>query len=98
MLPKPAHLGPRYGAQFADPSVVAAYPHRPPYPAEVFEILVGLVIDAPRAVLDAGCGTGDLARRLAELVDRGGAVGLAAAMLALGRTLLGGVAPHLRMA
>ena len=96
MLPKPAHLGPRYGAQFADLGVVAAYPHRPPYPAETFEILVGLVTDAPRAVLDAGCGTGDLARRLAELVGRVDAVDPSAAMLALGRTLPGGAAPNLR--
>lgn len=96
MLPKPAHLGPVYAAQFADPSVAAAYPHRPQYPAETFDILAGLVTAAPRAVLDAGCGTGDLARPLAARADRVDAVDPSAAMLTLGRTLPGGDAPHLR--
>src|SRR5262249_55186769 len=63
--PKPDHLGPEYAAQFGDPSVVAAYRHRPPYPAEVFDILVGLIADEPRAVLDVGTGTGEIARGLA---------------------------------
>lgn len=95
MLPKPAHLGPEYAAQFADASVAAAYPNRPPYPDETFEILVGLVAEAPRAVLDAGCGTGDLARPLAARVDRVDAVDPSAAMQALGRTRPGGDAPNL---
>ena len=43
MLPKPSHLGPEYAAQFADRSVAEAYPHRPPYPAEVFDLLLGLL-------------------------------------------------------
>ena len=51
MLPKPAHLGPEYAAQFQDQSVVAAYQYRPPYPAETFSILADLITDAPRAVL-----------------------------------------------
>lgn len=95
MRPKPAHLGPQYAAQFADPSVAAAYPHRPPYPEDVFAILTDLVTATPRAVLDVGCGTGDLARPLAARVDRVDAVDPAAAMLALGRTLPGGAAPNL---
>ncbi len=47
MLPKPKHLGPEYAAQFADRSVVTAYRHRPPYPAEVFDVLAGLIAATP---------------------------------------------------
>lgn len=70
MRPKPAHLGPAYGRQFADTAVATAYDRCPPYPAELLAILTGLLPDAPRTVLDAGCGSGDLARPLAALADR----------------------------
>src|SRR5215210_205002 len=99
MLPKPKHLGSEYAAQFADRSVVAAYRHRPPYPAEVFDVLAGLIAAAPhaaRAVLDAGCGTGDVARRLVSKVDRLDAVDPSSAMLEAGRRLPGGDDSHLR--
>ncbi|HEX6121939.1 MAG TPA: class I SAM-dependent methyltransferase [Ktedonobacterales bacterium] len=96
MRPKPTHLGAEYGAQFQDASVVAAYPHRPPYPEAVFETLAGLLPAGQGAVLDLGCGTGDLARRLAERVARVDALDLSAGMLALARTLPGGDRPNLR--
>ena len=96
MLPKPAHLGPAYAAVFTDPSVAAAYPHRPPYPPELFDLLLELIPAGPRVVLDIGCGTGDLARPLAARVDRVDAVDPSAAMMTLGRALPGGAAPRLR--
>jgi SAM-dependent methyltransferase len=95
MVPKPAHLGPAYATQFQDRSVVAAYEHRPPYPAEVFTLFAELIAGAPRTVLDAGCGRGDLARGLAPLVDGVEAVDASAATLAVGCTLPGGDAPKL---
>jgi ubiquinone/menaquinone biosynthesis C-methylase UbiE len=91
MRPKPKHLGPQYGARFRDQSVVAAYAHRPPYPAEVFDVLARLVRDVPRTVLDLGCGTGDIACVFAPRVDRLDAVDPSPAMLARGRTLAGGL-------
>ena len=96
MLPKPKHLGPVYGAQFQDSSVAAAYPTRPPYPDELFDLLAGLIHDTPRILLDLGCGTGDIARRLAPMVTRVDAVDPSAAMLALGRSLPGGSRLNLR--
>jgi SAM-dependent methyltransferase len=67
--PKPRHLGPEYGAQFADPSVVAAYPKRPPYPEAVFDLLAEFAGERPRTVaLDLGAGTGDITWRLAKRV------------------------------
>jgi SAM-dependent methyltransferase len=96
MLPKPAHLAPEYGAQFQDAAIVAAYHYRPPYPAEIFPLLADLITDAPRHVLDVGCGTGYVARPLAPLVDRVDAVDPAGAMIAAGRQAPGGDAPNLR--
>lgn len=96
MRPKPQHLAPEYGAQFRDRSVAEAYPHRPPYPAATFDVLAGLLGDGSRAVLDVGCGTGDIARRLAPLVGRVDAVDASAAMIAQGRRQAGGAAPNLR--
>jgi SAM-dependent methyltransferase len=96
MRPKPAHLGPQYGAQFQDEAVVAAYHHRPPYPDAVFPLLNDLLGNGPGVVLDVGCGTGDIARRLAPLVERLDAVDVSAPMIARGRTLPGGDDPRLR--
>jgi SAM-dependent methyltransferase len=96
VLPKPPNLAPEYGAWFQDPGIIAAYHHRPPYPVEVFAILTGLLSDGPRVVLDVGCGTGDIARPLAPLVERIDAVDVSAGMIAKGRQLPGGDHPHLR--
>ena len=96
MQPKPRHLAPEYGAQFRDRSVAAAYPHRQPYPAATFAALAELLGDAAGATLDVGCGTGDIARRLAPLVGRVDAVDASAAMIAQGRRQPGDDASNLR--
>ncbi|MEO7001306.1 MAG: class I SAM-dependent methyltransferase, partial [Ktedonobacterales bacterium] len=104
MEPKPAHLGPAYAAQFQDQAIAAAYPARPPYPDEVFDILTGLIAgqaDELCAVLDLGSGTGDIARPLARRLmqckppGRVDAVDQSQAMIARGRALSGGDAPNL---
>jgi SAM-dependent methyltransferase len=94
VLPKPAHLGPEYGGQFADRSVVAAYHLRPPYPAAVFDTLVSLVVP-PGTVLDIGTGTGEIARPLVGRVLAVDALDPAAGMLAKGQDLPGGDHPGL---
>jgi SAM-dependent methyltransferase len=95
-IPKPRHLGREYAEQFADPAVVAAYHHRPPYPADVFRVLGDLVAGQPRTVLDLGCGTGDIARSLAEVVDGVDAVDCSPAMIERGQGLPGGTRANLR--
>lgn len=96
MLPKPAHLGSEYGAQFQDQSVVAAYRYRPPYPDEVFSILTSLIVDEPRAVLDVGCGDGAIARYLVEQVERIDAIDFSEAMIEQGKQLPNGNHSRLR--
>jgi SAM-dependent methyltransferase len=89
-LPKPKHLEPEYGAQFADPSVAGAYLYRPPYPDEVYTILESLLGKTTRIVLELGCGLGEIARRLASRTDRIDAVEPSRIMLELARVLPGG--------
>ncbi len=81
--------------QFKDASLVEVYHYRRPYPDEAINKLVALVTDEPRTILDAGCGTGDLARRLVNQVERVDAVDFSAPMIARGRTLPGGDHPRL---
>src|SRR6185503_6197013 len=57
-------------ATFQHPGVAAAYRHRPPYQAEVFDVLTGLITGEPRWVLDLGAGEGALARPLAARTGR----------------------------
>jgi ubiquinone/menaquinone biosynthesis C-methylase UbiE len=94
--PKPVFLGPEFASAFQDASVVQAYPYRPAYPESLFHLLVGLIAGKRRVVLDVGAGTGDIARRLAPLVERVDAVDWSEAMIAQGKQLPGGDSPRLR--
>ena len=96
MESKPKGWASHYAEWFDEESVASRYALRPPYPEETFQLLASLAVDEPRAVLDAGCGPGDLARPLAPLVGRIDAVDRSAAMLAEGRTMPGAGAPNLR--
>jgi ubiquinone/menaquinone biosynthesis C-methylase UbiE len=84
------------GGAFANPGVAAAYEHRPPYPAEVFDVLERLITDEPRTVLDIGAGEGAIARPLAARVDRVDALDISAAMVDSGRLRPGGERANLR--
>jgi len=81
---------------FRHPGVADAYRHRPPYPADVFDILERIITDRPRRVLDIGAGEGALARPLADRVDHVDAVDISAAMVRAGRRRPGGTRPNLR--
>jgi hypothetical protein len=63
MHKRPEHLTAENAQAFQAPSVAERYQLRSPYPGEMFSALLPLVVDAPRTVLDAGAGTGDIARR-----------------------------------
>lgn len=94
MEPKPRGWSERYGSVFRDRAVVDVYHLRPPYPPETFDVLADLAQGG--AVLDAGCGPGDVARALVTRVERVDAVDVSEAMLERGRALPGGDAPNLR--
>jgi len=94
--PRPEHLGLEFAARFRDQGVVDTYHFRPPYPEETFDILTSLITDEPRAALDVGCGSGDIARRLVERVERVDAVDFSRPMIEKGKGLPNGDHPHLR--
>lgn len=82
MKPKPRHLGPDYGAQFQDAAVATVYRKRPPYPSELFDLILERLPRPNRArVLELGAGTGEIAIPLSEQVSVLDAVEPSAAML-----------------
>ncbi len=83
------------GRAFQDAEVVRNYRYRQPYPSEIFEILEGLLV-APRAVLDAGSGTGALTISLARFAERVDAVDPSAAMLREARRMPGADSERIR--
>ncbi len=87
----------KYSSIFQDASVVSAYRHRPMYPTETFTVLSNLIPPTitPRIVLDAGCGTGYIARPLAASVDRIDAVDISSRMIAEAQTQPGGDSPNI---
>ena len=95
-VPKPRHLTAEYADQFRDEAVAEAYVHYPPYSAGVLDLLVSLIGAGPRVVLDIRCGTGELARPLATLVDHVDAVDQSTAMIELGRAREGGDLPNIK--
>jgi SAM-dependent methyltransferase len=88
-------LGPAYAAQFNDASVVAAYGERPPYPDALIAWIVGCCGSAAPDVIDLGCGTGELTRRLAPRVRSVVAIDASPRMLDAARSLPGGTAPNI---
>lgn len=79
----------RLGEVFGDTDVARVYSHRAPYPAAVFARLRRLLV-APGTVLDAGAGTGVLARSMVSFAERVDAVDPSEAMIAVGRGLADG--------
>ena len=95
MTAKPEFLTGESALAFDDADVAKNYRHRPEYPAATFDLLADLIV-GPHVVLDAGAGTGAIARHLAARVDRVDALDPAAAMLAEGRRLAHGRDPRIR--
>jgi SAM-dependent methyltransferase len=76
--------------------MAGVYRHRPPYPEQTFELLLGLIDDgAPDTCLDIGAGTGDLARPLAQRLARIDAIEPSGAMVQAGQALEHGRHPSL---
>ncbi len=88
-------LGAEYAAQFDDPSVVAAYAARPPYPEALIDWIVAAAGLPPPRIVDLGCGTGELTRRLAPRTAAITAIDRSARMIDRARSLPGGDAPNI---
>jgi ubiquinone/menaquinone biosynthesis C-methylase UbiE len=95
MQPKPDYLGSEFAIRFQNQNVVDRYQLRPKYPPETFRILASLITDEPRVLLDAGCGTGDVARHMLDVVERIDAVDISPLMMAKGKALPGGDSPKI---
>src|SRR5215469_14874109 len=96
MIRRHPSLDQKFAARFQDQSVVDRYHLRLTYPPELFDLLNALIVDEPRAVLDVGCGTGNIARPLADYVDRIDAVDQSLPMLERAESLPGGDSPRIR--
>lgn len=96
MSARPRHLAPEFGAQFRDDSVAAVYRKRPPYPAGLFDRLAELLPSAGSALLDLGCGTGEIAIPMAARAGRVDALDPSRAMLRVARRLAASRAPDVR--
>lgn len=97
MPQQPKQFSAEHASIFQDASVVAAYPQRPPYPAETFTVLAGLIDRSvtPCRILDAGCGTGQMAAGLLPDADQIDAVDISAAMIEAGQQMPYGADPKL---
>jgi SAM-dependent methyltransferase len=92
---KPRGLERHHAEQFCDAAIVEAYSARPPYPLGLDPLFVELAGGPDAHLLDLGCGTGELARRLAPRLHAITAVDHAERMIARARTLPGGDASNL---
>jgi SAM-dependent methyltransferase len=95
-IPRPPQLNDEQAAAFQIESVVAVYHTRPVYPPAAAPFLAGLMAPGSRRVLELGCGTGEIARALAPLVDRVDAVDISAPMIRTARDMPGGTHPAIR--
>jgi SAM-dependent methyltransferase len=97
MTQQPKQFSYEYASIFQDASVVAAYPHRPPYPDETFAVLAELIDQSvtPCRILDAGCGTGQMTSMLLPYADSIDAVDISAAMVAAGQQMPYGTDPKI---
>lgn len=96
MSAKPEFLSGEHATAWDDAEVASLYRHRPEYPPALVDLLLELLGGGPPVVLDAGSGTGAIARHLAPHVERVDAFDPALPMIAEGRRLTGGDDPRIR--
>lgn len=87
--PKPHYLGRHEASVFEEQSVVDAYKHRSPYPAEFGKVLEPLIPKTNRRILEVGSGTGDLTLILAGIAEKIDAIEVSAAAVEVAKARLG---------
>ena len=93
---RPRQFWDDYASLFKNRSLAEAYRFRPPYPDELYGILVGLLGDENAKVLDVGSGPGKIARVLVNRVEHVDAVDFSQEMIRVGKSLANGDCPKLR--
>ena len=93
---RPRQFWDDHASLFKNRSLAEAYELRPPYPNELYEILVGLLGNENSRVLDVGCGPGKIARILIDRVGHVDAVDFSLEMVRVGKSLANGNHPNLR--
>lgn len=93
---RPRQFWDDHASLFKNRSLAEAYRLRPPYPDELYRILVGLLADQNARVLDVGCGPGKIARALVNQVGHVDAVDFSREMVRVGKSLANGNHPNLR--
>ena len=93
---KPRQYWYDYASRFKHRSLAELYELRPPYPEETYQILLNLLGESRRKVLDIGCGPGKIARALVNHVDSVDAVDFSQEMIRVGKSLINGNHPKLR--
>lgn len=84
----------KIGTSFQSSEVVDLYLYRPPYPQQIFDLIVAL---SPKTehLLDLGCGHGKIARPMSRHFQRVTAIDPSAEMMTLGKSLDHGQAANL---
>lgn len=82
------------GTSFQSEEVVDLYLHRPPYPQEIYDLIVNLSPTRDR-ILDLGCGHGKIARSMSQYFTTVTAIDPSAQMIKLGKSLEFGDAQNL---
>ncbi len=82
------------GTSFQSEEVVDLYLYRPPYPQQIYDLIISHSPSAGR-ILDLGCGHGKIARPMSQHFSSVTAVDPSANMLALGKSLEFGAASNL---
>ncbi|MDE0684966.1 MAG: methyltransferase domain-containing protein, partial [Candidatus Poribacteria bacterium] len=95
-ITRPRQYWDDYASRFKNRSLAETYELRPPYPDETYEILLNLLGEPRRRVLDVGCGPGKIARVLVDHVDGVDAVDFSQEMIRVGKSLINGYHPNLR--
>jgi SAM-dependent methyltransferase len=94
--PRPPAWSPYNAAAFELSDVVEHYHLRAPYPSNLVPFLRGLAASESDALLELGCGTGEISRRLAPYFARIDAIDISGPMLARARTMPNGDHPAVR--
>ena len=84
------------GVRFASQRMAENYLFRPAYSQEVYDTLLGLMRDQPRALLDAGCGPGKITLGMLDHLDRIDAIDPSQEMLKVARSSPKGGDPRIR--